>query len=422
MQQVLNIMNQLASTSSRNEKESILKKNQSNELLKDVFYFVFNPYILTGLSTKKINKKTKEKGVVLNTFEDMKNYILKHNTGTDHDITTVQNFIKSQPSELQDFYKKVFTKDLKIGLTSSTLNKVYGSDFIPEFSVMLAKKFEEHNHKIKGNFIVTEKLDGNRIVVVKDDGVVKSFTRQGNQYEGLEEIESDIINLPLDNVVFDGELIADTQGSTHEIYTETTSKARSKGANKTGLVFHIFDMLPLNEFQKGISKENCVARKQNLSKVFTEYTLPHCKEVKPLYIGNDLNKVNELMKFANEQKWEGLMCNLDKPYVCKRSDYILKVKVMDSCDLIVIGFEEGTGKNVGKLGALIVDYKGNKVGVGSGFTDYEREHIWNNQDEYLGRVVEIQYFEESKNQDGGISLRFPVFKGLRIDKTKPSYN
>ena len=422
MQQVLSVVNQLASTSSRNEKESILKKNQSNELLKDVFYFVFNPYILTGLSTKKISKKTKEKGIVLNTFDDMKNYILKHNTGTDYDITTVQNFIKSQPSELQDFYKKVFTKDLKIGLTSSTLNKVYGSDFIPEFSVMLAKKYEEHNHKIKGNFVVTEKLDGNRIVVVKDDGIVKSFTRQGNQYEGLEEIESDIINLPLDNVVFDGELIADTQGSTHEIYTETTSKARSKGANKTGLVFHIFDMLPLNEFQKGISKENCVARKQKLSKVFTEYTLSHCKEVKPLYIGNDLNKVNELMKFANKQKWEGLMCNLDKPYVCKRSDYILKVKVMDSCDLVVTGFEEGTGKNVGKLGSLIVDYKGNKVGVGSGFTDYEREYIWNNQDEYLGRVVEIQYFEESKNQDGGISLRFPVFKGLRIDKTKPSYN
>jgi len=113
---------------------------------------------------------------------------------------------------------------------------------------------------------------------------------------------------------------------------------------------------------------------------------------------------------------------LDKPYVCKRSDYILKVKVMDSCDLVVTDFEEGTGKNVGKLGALIIDYKGNKVGVGSGFTDYDREYIWNNQDEYLGRVVEIQYFEESKNQDGGISLRFPVFKGLRIDKTKPSYN
>jgi len=425
MQQVLNIMNQLASTSSRNEKESILKKNQSNELLKDVFYFVFNPYILTGLSTKKINKKTKEKGNTFNSFEDMKNYILKHNTGTDHDITTVQNFIKNQSIELQDFYKKVFTKDLKIGLTSSTLNKVYGNDFIPEFSVMLAKKFEEHNHKIKGNFIVTEKLDGNRIVVVKDDGVVKSFTRQGNQYEGLEEIESDIINLPLDNVVFDGELIADTQGSTHEIYTETTSKARSKGANKTGLVFHIFDMLPLNEFQKGISKENCVARKQNLSKVFTEYTLPHCKEVKPLYIGNDLNKVNELMKFANEQKWEGLMCNLDKPYVCKRSDYILKVKVFNDADVRVLNVLEGTGKNIGKLGAITIQFEHQKqlyeCNCGSGFSDDERILYWENPELLINKIVTVSYFEISKNSDGSFGLRFPTWKSIiRNDKNEIS--
>ena len=90
MQQVLSVVNQLASTSSRNEKESILKKNQSNELLKDVFYFVFNPYILTGLSTKKISKKTKEKGIVLNTFDDMKNYILKLQSGKLKKVFLVQ--------------------------------------------------------------------------------------------------------------------------------------------------------------------------------------------------------------------------------------------------------------------------------------------------------------------------------------------
>ena len=422
MQEVLKIVNQLASTSGRNDKETILKKNQSNEKLKDVFYFIYNTYILTGLSTKKINKKTKEKGKTFDNFEDIKNYILKHNTGTDHDIATVQNFIKNQPIELQDFYKKVFTKDLKIGITSGTLNKIYGKDFISEFAVLLAKKFEEHSHKIKGKFIVTEKLDGNRIIVIKDNGMVKSFTRQGNQYEGLEEIESDIANLPLDNIVFDGELIADTQGSTIEVYAETTSKARKKGSNKTGLVFNIFDMLPLNEFQKGQSKDKCIDRKHKLSCLFADYDLPHCREVKPLYIGSDLSQINKLMEYANEQQWEGLMVNLDKPYVCKRSDHILKVKVMNTCDLRVIGFEIGTGKYVDKLGALIVDYKGNKCGVGSGFTDYDREYIWNNQNEYLGKIVEIQYFEESKNQDGGISLRFPVYKKLRLDKNKPSYN
>ena len=261
LEEVLKIINQIANTSSRNDKERILKENQDNELLKDVFYFVFNPYILTGLSTKKITKEVKIHNVdYFTSFEQMKNYIFKHNTGTDKNIAIVQNFINNQPFELKDFYFKVFTKNLKIGITASTLNKIYGKNFIPEFSVMLAKKFEDHKHKIKGDFVITKKLDGNRLVVIKDNGVVKSFTRQGNQYEGLEEIESDIANLPY-NIVFDGELIADTEGNTHEVYTETTSKARSKGKNKTGLLFHIFDMLPLDEFQKVNLKKNVLLEK-----------------------------------------------------------------------------------------------------------------------------------------------------------------
>jgi len=243
MEKVLEIVEKLQGTSGRNDKEYILKQNESNELFKKVMHFIYNPYILTGISKKKISKKLKlsTEPSTLSIIEVM-DYLQSHNSGRDEDIAFVQHFIKSQPENLRDFYTKIVTKDLSIGLTSGTLNKVYGKDFIPEFSVMLAKKFEEHSHKIKGDFVVSEKLDGNRILVIKDNDVVKSFTRQGKQYEGLEEIESDIANLPIDNVVFDGELIADIQGSTIEIYAETTSKARSKGSNKTGLIFHIFDM------------------------------------------------------------------------------------------------------------------------------------------------------------------------------------
>lgn len=423
MQEVLKIIRQIGDTPSRNEKEGILKKNKDNQLLLDILHFVFNPYIITGISTKKINKDTYlDHSIELNTIQEAMSYLKSNNTGRDIDIANVQHFIYRHDKELQDFYKAVFTKELKIGLTSSTLNKVYGKGFIKEFGVMLAKKFEDYRHKIKGNFVITKKLDGNRLVIVKDDGVVKSFTRTGKQYDGLVEIESDFINLPIDNIVFDGELIADVEGSTHEIYAETTSKARSKSSNKTGLVFHIFDYLPLDEFQNGKSKKSCIERKELLSSLFNEYDLPHCKEVKPLYIGNDLSEVDNLMEFASSQGWEGVMVNLDTPYVCKRTDTILKVKVMQTCDLKVIGFEEGTGKYTGKLGALIVDYKGNRVGVGSGFTDYDREYIWNNQSEYLNQIIEVQYFEESTNQDGGLSLRFPVYKRLRLDKNKPSYN
>ncbi|HEY8805116.1 MAG TPA: hypothetical protein VIM42_08450 [Clostridium sp.] len=423
MEKVLRIVHQIQGTSGRNDKEGILLENSENILFKQVMQFIYDPFILTGLSKKKINKLLKLPSELSTlTIIDVMDYLKLHNSGRDTDIILVQNFIRSQPEILRDFLVKIVSKDLSMGLTDGTLNKVYGSDFKQTFSVMLAKKFEDHKQKIKGDFVVSEKLDGNRCVVVKDNGVVKSFTRQGKKYEGLEEIEQDIANLKEDNIVFDGELIADIQGSTIEIYAETTSKARSKGSNKKGLVYHIFDMLPLEDFQNGKSKTDCVFRKLMLTTVFENNTFLHCNEVKSLYIGSDLSEVEKWMIWAKEKEVEGLMVNMDKPYICKRSDSILKVKVMSTCDIRVIGFEEGTGKYEGKLGALIVDYKGFNCGVGSGFTDSDRSYIWNNKEEYLQRIIEVQYFEESKNAQGGISLRFPIFKKLRTDKSTPSYN
>jgi len=239
---ILEIVNQIKNTSSRNEKESILARHKDNQLFKDILFFVFNPYILTGISKKKINKKliSPKEQSTLSIIEIM-DYLKSHNSGRDTDIIVIQNFINSQPEEFRELYTQIVIKDLIIGITADTINKVYGN-VIPVFDVMLAKKFDEHKEKVKGNFVITKKLDGNRIVVIKDNGIVKSFTRQGNQYEGLEDIESDIANLPYDNVVFDGELIADIEGDTLEIYAETTSKARKKGTNKTGLLFHIFDV------------------------------------------------------------------------------------------------------------------------------------------------------------------------------------
>ena len=117
------------------------------------------------------------------------------------------------------------------------------------------------------------------------------------------------------------------------------------------------------------------------------------------------------------------MVNLaDAPYECKRTKNILKVKKMQSADLKIIGFEEGDGRLKDTLGKVVVSYKGNKVGVGSGFRDDERSYIWTNQDKLMGKIIEVQYFEESKNsKTNEYSLRFPVFKTIRHDKTEPSY-
>ena len=140
-----------------------------------------------------------------------------------------------------------------------------------------------------------------------------------------------------------------------------------------------------------------------------------------LFDDGELDKVMDLLNIYRKMGAEGLMLNLaDAPYEFKRSKNILKVKVMQTVDLRIIGFEEGQGRNAGKLGAILVDFKGNEVGVGSGFTDFDREYIWKNQDQYLGKICEIQFFEISKDKDGVESLRFPVWKYLRTDKTEPS--
>ena len=94
---------------------------------------------------------------------------------------------------------------------------------------------------------------------------------------------------------------------------------------------------------------------------------------------------------------------------------------MQSCDLKIIGFEEGQGRLKNTLGKLICDYKGFELGVGSGFSDELRNEIWNNQNEYLGRIAEIQYFEETHNDKKELSLRFPVFKCMREDGKEVSY-
>ncbi len=422
MIEILHIFNQLTNTSGRNDKESILKDNKNNELFKFTLNFLYNPYILTGINAKKLNKKVKEKGITFYEFDEIANYIMKNNTGTDSNIATVQNFINIQPSEMKEFYSQVFTKSLKVGITADTINKIIGKDFIPTFDVMLAEKYFDCEDKVKGEFILTKKLDGNRNVAINSD-MVEMRTRQGQLNEGFVDVEKEIRLLPK-GYVYDGEFIAVNNNDLNsaDLYRETTSKVRKDGI-KQGVVFHIFDMIPLEDFKKGISNIPCIERKKLLHNSISNLNLKWIQEVPMLYVGSDKSVILPMLDKMIADGEEGLMLNLSNaPYECKRSKVILKIKKMQTVDLKIVGFEEGDGRLKGTLGRMNVDYKGNVVGVGSGYTDEDRTFIWNNRDSLLDKIVEVQYFEESSNaKTGDISLRFPVFKTLRYDKIEPSY-
>lgn len=130
---------------------------------------------------------------------------------------------------------------------------------------------------------------------------------------------------------------------------------------------------------------------------------------------------DEILVYANEiwaKKFEGVMAlQSDSKYETKRSPNLLKVKTTDSYDLPIVDTVEGTGKFAGMLGSFIVEYKGYRVGVGSGLTDSERVKYWAGREGLVGVKIEIDTFGETKNKDGSISLNCPIYKGVRHDKT-----
>ncbi|MEC0031058.1 RNA ligase family protein [Bacillus cereus] len=431
MESVIKILARIKEDSSRTAKEAILVRHKDNVELRFALDFLYNPFVLTGLSKKKMNKKLESEKFMglkdkLHDAKRVMEYLKENNSGRDEDIAVVQYFLGtlSIPSEIE-FYKELFTKSFKCGITAKTINKSFGESFIPEFNVMLADSYFKKIAKVVGEFFVTEKLDGNRIVCIKEDNQVKFFTRQGQPVLGLIEIEAEVKDKLIDGFVYDGELLLKDTGelTVSEVFRATQTIVRKDG-EKTGLCFHIFDLLSVEEFKSGRSKVKYKNRRKKLDDIFLGRMVKYdfLRHVPVLYQGTDKEKINELLDQVLADGKEGLMINLgDATYECKRTSNLLKVKKMEEVDLRITGHELGSGKHTGKLGALIVDYKDHDVKVGSGYTDQERVELLKDIKNVIGKICTVQFFEESSNKEGGISLRFPVFKGLRFDKNEPSY-
>lgn len=430
---LIEIIEKFKNTSSRNDKEDLLEKYKDNQLFVDVLKFVYNPFIVTGLSTKKINKKVDNIIEEKHQFTELENvidYLSINNSGRDYDIAVVQHFLKQAEVKYGEdsvqYFKDIFTKDLKIGLTSNTINKIYGKNTIHSFGVMLAESYSKHEDWIKGEFYITKKLDGNRCVAIVDEDGVNFFTRKGKAIEGMDSLTKTFNSLP--NGVYDGEIILknDNNLSTSELFRATQKEVRTDG-KKENLEFYIFDCVTLSEFKNGKSTRNYEARRMYLDDIITKLLVNISNKnqyqdvfVLPvLYKGNNKEEIEKLMLYAGKMDWEGLMINsADGLYQTKRVKDLLKVKKMVTADLLCISLENAIdGQFKGIMGRINVDYKGTLVGVGSGFTIEERQQFTENPDSIIGKIIEVSYYEETKNEKTGKpSLRFPVFKGIRDDK------
>jgi len=444
MIEVAKVINLIGNTSSSNDKLYLLKKNENVPGLKTILKFIYDPYTRTGISKAKLAKALKiaeARGpyVIGNepfiSYTEMIDYLKTHTTGNDCDITMAARFInctKVMYPEAEELAKAIVTQDLKIGVTATSLNKVYGADFIPKIGCMLGTLYGDVGpEKTKWPCIVTEKLDGIRRILVKENGVCRCYSRSGHEDTGLIEIAEDAKYLP-DNTVYDGELLA--AGTFKDCIAQrqaTNSIANSNGA-KTGLTFNVFDMVPLDEFRAGISNDKALVRKITLGATLMDESIQllepekwpmliqafgihhELKAIRPVPILGLVKCMADVEPIVNEiwaRGGEGVMLNSTVgKYEIKRSKELLKVKHTEEHVLEVVDILEGTGKFEGMMGALVVDYNGNKLGVGSGFNDAQRKDIWDNPEKYLGRSIEIDTFGESTNALGEKSLNCPIFK------------
>lgn len=408
------------STNSRNQKMEILRTYRDSNVVRTYLHFVFNPYITTGISSKKLRKITNVRPEYLPaSVNDLCIYLQSNNTGRDIDIATCQQILSDLGNpELENLLEAIITKNLQLGIDAVTINKCI-PDLIPTFNVQLANKYFDKPEYVEGKrFTLTTKIDGGRIIAIKKDGDVKFYTRAGQLYEGLVDLEQAFASdLFPDNICFDGEITLLDPGTltSKEQYKQTMKIVRKDG-EKHGVKMRVFDMMPADDFLNQTSTRTYEFRRAALETLFSCLSCEYFTILDNLYTGTDTNEIQRILNEQIANGEEGIMINIcDAYYEFKRTNSLLKVKKMQDIDLRVIGYEEGSNSNKGKLGAFIVDYKGNQVKVGSGFSKELREEIWKNPDEYIGVMIAVQYFEETTNQNGGTSLRFPVFLDFRYD-------
>jgi DNA ligase-1 len=320
--------------------------------------------------------------------------------------------------------RRVIIKDLRCGVSEKTINKVCKkTDWaIPVFTCQLAQDSTEHVNKMKGRKRLEVKLDGVRVLAVCSSAGVTLYSRNGKVFENFpqiaEVIEDNFKSLPANGpFVLDGEIVG-------ESFQKLMKQAHRKGNARTdNMVYHVFDLLPLRAFEEGFYNAQQYKRLETLEKFRAVFDTTNCVQVMSgIEVDLNMSAGHDIMRrFADDavaQGFEGIMIkSVDAPYECRRSSFWMKWKPTITVDLNIVGFEEGTGRNQGRLGAIIcegVDNERNiRVNVGSGLSDSNRDEYWLARADLLGHLVEVQADAVTQNQDGTYSLRFPRFVRFR---------
>lgn len=425
MKELFEKLHRLHNISSTNSKKQFIKANKDDKLFIDTLEFLLNPYKVTNISKKKIDKKVPKCNLTFEKLNDFYNYLTNDCTGKDSDIAVIQLFIE-QNKEFETELKELTCKSMKLGVQGKLVNQALEYNLIPEFNVQLASKFEDKNIKDK-EFIVTNKIDGIKCICIVENYIPKFYTRQGKLIEGLTDIENSIRKLNIVDFVLDGELYYNGEvKDSKDGYKKTMNNVSVKG-EKRNLKYIVYDCLRTpEEFYNGRCCLSAHQRKE-MARTVLKGSDEFIEYLEPLYIGKDSSVIPNLLKNADDNGEEGIIVSVsDSIWEGKRSKGCMKLKSFKDGEVYVHSIYPGEGRLEGKLGGVNAKFiykdKVCDVKIGSGWLDADREYLINNPSKIVGSVISISYFEVTKNsKDKTYSLRFPTVtlpfpECIRVDK------
>ena len=430
------IIRDLETHNLRTNKEQILEAAMNeglDEFFEGVRMCLDNLYTF-GVKQVPIKEEDNGQGLSWDNFKQLAESLYRReltgNAARDAIKLTMDVATKAQ---WNDFYRRILIKDLRCGVSEKTVNKVAkklkkDQYSVPVFECQLSHDAANHESKVTGKKIVERKLDGVRCLTVVDhqSRTVTQYTRNGKVLENFNHI-TDYLSNYIDefgrSFVIDGEIMsASFQDLMKQVH-------RKDNVSAGDAVLNVFDIVPLVEFKQGISvmgQRRRSAFLKNFENIFNDSGFIQIVPQKEFDFDVFTDKIEfqDYMKEMIDAGYEGVMLkDPEGKYECKRSTNWLKMKPFIEVSLAVTAVEEGTGKNEGRLGALVCEGTddGKKIAVncGSGFTDAQRNEYWEAYKEdpksIIGQVVEIRADAATLNQDSDDvwSLRFPRFLRFR---------
>ena len=418
LKELQGFVNEMKNTSSLNEKKVIIDSIKNNKFITKALNYALDPYKKYYVTSKTCKKNSDICDMnlihddIFQLLDDLNNRVY-----TGHDAIAMVNAFVNQNSDYEDLIFSIIDRNLEIRASESVINKVV-PNLIPTFDVALANKFDPKRVNWKDVWFASRKLDGVRcITVVGLDGEVKCYSRVGNEFETLQVVKDAVKQLGVLGVVFDGEIcLMDEDGN--EDFQGIMKQIKRKNHTITNPKYVMFDYLTKSEFDSKESIATLAERIARFSKLDERIEDQESLSVLEQIVVNDDDHFAALKSKAEEKGFEGVMLRKNVGYEGKRSQNLLKVKKFFDAEYVVesIDFEDhriirdGKEVTVRMMAQAYINHKGYEVKVGSGWNQEQRLKYEANPELIIGKTITVQYFEESKNQQGELSLRFPTVK------------